>query len=57
MNMEIYKKRNELLRKSLGLRNSSNVISYKKGEELRKEQDKVYRKWKFFDEYIKEFNK
>ena len=57
MNMEIYKKRNELLIKSLGLRNSSNGIGYKKGEELRKEQDKIYKKWKFFDEYIKEFNK
>lgn len=57
MNMEIYKKRNELLIKSLCLRNSSNGIGYKKGEELRKEQDKAYKKWKFFDGFIKELNK
>lgn len=57
MNRDIYKKRNELLRKSVGLKKSINGTGYKKGEELRKEQDKAYKKWKFFDEFIKELNK
>ena len=57
MSGNLYKKRNELLRKSVGLRNTSNKSGYKKGEELRKEQDKAYKKWKFFDEFIKELNK
>lgn len=57
MNGNLYKKRNELLRKSVGLRNASNKSDYKKSRELIKEQDKAYKKWKFFDEFIKELNK
>lgn len=57
MKDNVYKKRNELLRKSVGLRNASNKSDYKKSRELIKEQDKAYKKWKFFDEFIKELNK
>ena len=39
------------------MRNIANEIGGKKSFEIREEQDKVYHKWKFYNNIIKEIEK
>lgn len=57
MKREIRDEREKLYRESLRMRNLANEISGKKSFEIREEQDKVYHKWKFYTNMIKEFEK
>ena len=56
---EIYETMNALARKAKTMNNISKdeKLPFDKARSIKKEQDKIYKKWKFFDEYIKEFNK
>lgn len=56
---DIYLKRNELCKKSIELRTAKfdPLIKDKKTDELIEAQDKIYKKFKFFDNYIKVMNK
>ena len=56
---DIYLKRNELCKKSIELRTAKfdPLIKDKRTDELIKAQDKIYKKYKFYDDYIKTINK
>ena len=56
---DLYKKRNSLLRESIFLNSVSKEEKMKKGRsiDIKNKQNEVYRKWKFFDNFIKEMEK
>ena len=53
MKKEIREKRHDLYRKSLKLRDLSNSFDGEKSYEIRKKQDEIYNKWKFYNNIIK----
>lgn len=56
---DLYIKRNELCKKSCDMRTAKWDLDIKPElvDELVKEQDKVYKKFKFYDSYLKEREK
>lgn len=51
---ELYQEKEKLFRKSIGLRNySMQIDSEKQRQKVRKQQDEMYRKFKFYNEFIK----
>ena len=55
---ELYQEKEKLFRKSIGLRNySMQIDSEKQRQRVRKQQDEAYKKFKFYDEFIKAKNK
>lgn len=50
---ELYKKRNELLRKSMTLSSLQFHINGEQSIRTKKNQDKFYKKYKFYDNYLK----
>lgn len=57
MKKEIREKRNELLKESIKLRGVALDFDGEKSNGLRKKQDEIYKKWKFYTNMIKEFEK
>lgn len=56
MKKEIREKRNELYQTSLRMRDIANDTKGEKGIEIRKKQDDVYKKWKFYHNIIKKMD-
>ena len=57
MSRHIREYRNELRTKSIALKEQSNIVSYNKSVQMRKEQDEYYKKWQFVDKLIKAMDK
>lgn len=57
MKQEIRKRKNELLKQSINLRNYALDFDGKKSIEIREKQDEVYNRWKFYSNMIKEMEK
>lgn len=54
MKNEIRKERNKLLKNSKRLRTLSKCVdNYSKSKQIEKEQEETYKKWLFYDEFIK----
>lgn len=53
MNNNIRKKRNELLKKSIGLRNLTMEEKNQNVDKTRKDQNRIHSKWEFYDKFIK----
>ena len=58
--MDIRKKRNELRLEGMALQsaylgetNKNKYVRYEQGIKLKQRQNEVYKKWKFYDEFIK----
>lgn len=51
---ELYQEKEKLFYKSIGLRNySMQIDSEKQRQRVRKQQDEMYKKFKFYEEFIK----
>lgn len=51
---ELYQEKEKLFYKSIGLRNySMQINSDKQRQRVRKQQDEMYKKFKFYEEFIK----
>lgn len=57
MKREIREKRNEFLKESVKLRNLALDFKGEKSFEVRKKQNEIYNKWKFYSNIIKEMEK
>lgn len=57
MKREIRDEREKLYRESLKMRQIANETSGKKSFEIREAQDKMYNKWKFYTNMIREMEK
>ena len=54
---ELLIERQKLYEESKGMRNLSFKYKWQNMDKKREEQDKKYKKWKFYDEFIKEMEK
>lgn len=54
INKETRQKRSELCRESFRIRKAmSEDVSYEKMMELKRKQNEIYKKWDFYDKFIK----